>query len=158
MVSFTKEVNPRLGKRPLVFNGLLTYRRLTSLVKEATGILTVNQFWYWRGLCVQQATCCYLHQNYTREHTVLGECCIIFILTRPVGGDKLNSPRPNDNENSILKKYLYRILFNGMPFAHVYQWLGEWVWCCLHVCVTFLCKWMMNPFSDGYVRRYAMVS
>ena len=34
---FTKEVNPRLAKRPLVFNGRLAYRRLTSLVKEATG-------------------------------------------------------------------------------------------------------------------------
>ena len=34
--SFTKEVNPRLAKRLLVFNGRLAYRWLTSLVKEAT--------------------------------------------------------------------------------------------------------------------------
>ena len=33
---FTKEVNPRLAKRPLVFNGRLANRGLTSLVKEAT--------------------------------------------------------------------------------------------------------------------------
>ena len=34
---FTKEVNPRLAKRPLVFNGRLANQGLTSLVKEATG-------------------------------------------------------------------------------------------------------------------------
>ena len=33
---FTKEVNPQLAKRPLVFNGRLANRWLTSLVKEAT--------------------------------------------------------------------------------------------------------------------------
>ena len=37
VASFTKEVNRRLAKRPLVFNGRLANRRLTSLVKEATG-------------------------------------------------------------------------------------------------------------------------
>ena len=35
--SFTKKVNSRLAKRPLVFNGRFANRRLTSLVKEATG-------------------------------------------------------------------------------------------------------------------------
>ena len=35
-VSSTKKVNPRLAKRPLVFNGRLADRGLTSLVKEAT--------------------------------------------------------------------------------------------------------------------------
>ena len=34
--SFTKEVNLGLAKRPLVFNGRLANRGLTSLVKEAT--------------------------------------------------------------------------------------------------------------------------
>ena len=33
---FTKEVNPRLAKCPLVFNGRLANHGLTSLVKEAT--------------------------------------------------------------------------------------------------------------------------
>ena len=33
----TKEVNPRLAKRPSETNGRLANRRLTSLVKEATG-------------------------------------------------------------------------------------------------------------------------
>ena len=37
LASFTKEVKPRLAKRPLVFNGRLANRGLTSLVKEATG-------------------------------------------------------------------------------------------------------------------------
>ena len=37
MASFTKEVNPRLAKRPLKTNGRLANLRLTSLVKEATG-------------------------------------------------------------------------------------------------------------------------
>ena len=37
VVSFTKEVNPRLAKRPLVSNGRLANRGLTSLVKETTG-------------------------------------------------------------------------------------------------------------------------
>ena len=36
VASFTKEINPRLAKRPLVFNGRLANRALTSLVKEAT--------------------------------------------------------------------------------------------------------------------------
>ena len=35
MAFFTKEVNPRLAKRPLVFNGRLANRGLTSLVEEA---------------------------------------------------------------------------------------------------------------------------
>ena len=37
VASLTKEVNPRLAKRPLIFNGSLANRGLTSLVKEATG-------------------------------------------------------------------------------------------------------------------------
>ena len=37
VASFTKEINPRLAKRPLKTNGLLANCRLTSLVKEATG-------------------------------------------------------------------------------------------------------------------------
>ena len=45
LASFTKEVNPRLAKRPLVFNGRLANRRLTSLVKEATV--------EYRSLCVR---------------------------------------------------------------------------------------------------------
>ena len=36
VASLTKEVNPRLVKRPFVFNGRLANRGLTSLVKEAT--------------------------------------------------------------------------------------------------------------------------
>ena len=35
LASFTKEVNWRLAKRPLVYNGRLNNRQLTSLVKEA---------------------------------------------------------------------------------------------------------------------------
>ena len=37
VASFTKEVNPRLAKRPLKTNGRLANRGLTSLVKEANG-------------------------------------------------------------------------------------------------------------------------
>ena len=37
ITSFTKKVNLRSAKHPLVFNGCLTNRGLTSLVKEATG-------------------------------------------------------------------------------------------------------------------------
>ena len=37
VASFTKEVNSRLAKRPLVFNGRLANRGLNSLVKEANG-------------------------------------------------------------------------------------------------------------------------
>ena len=36
VASSTKEVNPRLGNCPLVFNGHLANQGLTSLVKEAT--------------------------------------------------------------------------------------------------------------------------
>ena len=38
VASIIKEVNPRLAKRPLVFNGHLANCRLTSLGKEATGV------------------------------------------------------------------------------------------------------------------------
>ena len=37
MAYFTKEVNLRLAKRPLVFNEGLTNRGLTAVVKEVTG-------------------------------------------------------------------------------------------------------------------------
>ena len=37
VASCTKEFNPRLTKRPLVFNGRLANPWLTSLLKEATG-------------------------------------------------------------------------------------------------------------------------
>ena len=40
VASFTEEVNPRLAKHPLVFNGHLANCGLTSLVKEATGLLS----------------------------------------------------------------------------------------------------------------------
>ena len=40
VASFTKVVNPRLAKCPLVFNGRLANRGLTSLVKEATGVIS----------------------------------------------------------------------------------------------------------------------
>ena len=36
VASFTKEVNRRLAKRPLIFNGRLANPGLTSLVKEAS--------------------------------------------------------------------------------------------------------------------------
>ena len=39
VASFTKEVNWRLTKRPLKTNGRLANHQLTSLVKEATGII-----------------------------------------------------------------------------------------------------------------------
>ena len=38
VASFAKEVNPRLAKRPLIFNGRLAYRGLTSLVNEAIAV------------------------------------------------------------------------------------------------------------------------
>ena len=50
VASFAKEVNPRLAKRPLVFNGHLANFRLTSFVKEAKGYLylhTVTGPWKW---------------------------------------------------------------------------------------------------------------
>ena len=48
VVLFTKEVNLRLVKCPLVFNGRLANRGVTSLVKEATGLNTRGEeciFW-----------------------------------------------------------------------------------------------------------------
>ena len=44
VASFTKEVNPRLAKHPLKTNEHLANRRLTSLVKEATGYPRL--FWF----------------------------------------------------------------------------------------------------------------
>ena len=42
VASFTKEVNLQLAKCPLKTNGRLANRRLTSLVKEATGIYLMS--------------------------------------------------------------------------------------------------------------------
>ena len=42
VASFTKEVKPRLAKHPLVFDGRLANRGLTSLVKEATWVPFTN--------------------------------------------------------------------------------------------------------------------
>ena len=42
VASFTKEVNPRLAKRPLKTNGRLANRGLTSLVKEATAGVCIH--------------------------------------------------------------------------------------------------------------------
>ena len=39
MASFTEEIDPGLAQRPMKTNGRLANRRLTSLVKEATGAL-----------------------------------------------------------------------------------------------------------------------
>ena len=44
VASFTKEINPRLAKRPMIFNGRLANRGLTSLVKEATVFEESNYF------------------------------------------------------------------------------------------------------------------
>ena len=44
VASFTKEVNWRLAKRPLVFNGRLANHQLTSLIKEATDV-SANKHW-----------------------------------------------------------------------------------------------------------------
>ena len=47
VASLTKEVDPRLAKRPLIFNGRLANRGFTSLVNEATGR---QQPQYWQVL------------------------------------------------------------------------------------------------------------
>ena len=39
VASFTKEINPRLAKRPLKTNGRLANLELTSLIKEATDLV-----------------------------------------------------------------------------------------------------------------------
>ena len=43
VASFTKEVNLRFAICPLIFNGRLANRRLTSLVEEATGVTIDNK-------------------------------------------------------------------------------------------------------------------
>ena len=46
VASFTKEVNQRLAKRPLVLEWHLANRRLTSLVKKATdGLASQPSYW-----------------------------------------------------------------------------------------------------------------
>ena len=54
MASFTKGVNSRLAQRPLVSNGRLANRGLTSLVIEAPGNrLTTTMVLHWNliGIC-----------------------------------------------------------------------------------------------------------
>ena len=47
--SFTKEVNRRLAKYPLIFNGHLANRWLTFFVKEATGANHIHSWGSWGG-------------------------------------------------------------------------------------------------------------
>ena len=54
------EVNPRLAKHPLVFNGRLANRGLTSLVKESTWPATAND----------SLTSNYLDENYFDGHHI----------------------------------------------------------------------------------------
>ena len=49
-VFFTKEVNPRLAKRPLKTKGRLAYCGLTSLVKEATEQNYLPIYWLWASV------------------------------------------------------------------------------------------------------------
>ena len=56
---FTKEVNPRLPKRPLKTNGRLGNRGLTSLVKEATSNQSIDRT-TWVGDDIRQHALCYL--------------------------------------------------------------------------------------------------
>ena len=49
VASFTKEVNQRLAKRPLINNGRLANHRLTSLVKESTYVLLIYVEFYQRS-------------------------------------------------------------------------------------------------------------
>ena len=48
VASFSKEVNPRLAKRPLKINGRLADLELTSVVKEATGVWGIILVEYFR--------------------------------------------------------------------------------------------------------------
>ena len=61
VASFTKEVNRRLAKRPLVFNGRLANRRLTSLVKDALAMelrhSCTNPSIYWWTWCYVFLVC-----------------------------------------------------------------------------------------------------
>ena len=43
VASFTKDVNPRLAKRPLKTKGRLANLELTSLLKEAPGIVKLTK-------------------------------------------------------------------------------------------------------------------
>ena len=79
VASFTKEVNLKLAKCPLVYNGRLANRGLTSLVKEATGSCGGNFKSMIIKLSMQNSilgTQCeialrWMPQNLTNEKTIL---------------------------------------------------------------------------------------
>ena len=53
VASFTKEVNPRLAKRPLKINGRLANLELASLLKEATaGVLNSEKLHHILMKCI----------------------------------------------------------------------------------------------------------
>ena len=60
VASFTKEVNPRLAKRPLKTNGHLANRGLTSLVKEATANWFLGNIFQWN---LYQNTTIFIEEN-----------------------------------------------------------------------------------------------
>ena len=80
VASSTKEVNPRLAKCPLVFNGRLANRGLTSLVKEATGLQIILQeksnplHVIWK---LADSTIKFPHLCVTNVPTWKDHCCII---------------------------------------------------------------------------------
>ena len=103
MASFTKEVHPRLAKRALVFNGRLANRRLTSLVKEATGVYII-------------LSC---------NRTVVADPSAI---SRQSVGDHLGSDRQPIGDRSATgwRLYLERFSIDCRKSAHFWRSVGDW--------------------------------
>ena len=74
VASFTKEVNPRLAKRPLKTNGRLANLELTSLVKEATGVDELNPHLY-HGASFQNPTIELPHTGIINHNKIINQHC-----------------------------------------------------------------------------------
>ena len=88
VASFTKEVNLWLAKCPLVFNGSLTNRWLTSLVKEATagysmvtGNTSNSHLHFWHTDTVSGLYDCWV-QLWINDSVCFNYCCHEVWITR----------------------------------------------------------------------------
>ena len=116
MASFTKEVNPRLAKRPLVFNGRLANRGLTSLVKQAT-------VWC-QG---------HLHFNKTSSRRLYAGISLLWAFNQPYTQcekiDNLPCPIPV-KIGSVLLEVVFTMPARSMKFTRncLTQWISKLLW------------------------------
>ena len=144
VASFTKEVNPRLAKRPLNISGHLANLELTSFVKEATGLhmFVVNKFDNSTNLFfLLYQICCKIY-FYKLSHNKYMSCLSILrqskldLISSCVDSIEIlviNTLRPRQNCHRFADS-----IFKGI-------FMNENVWISLEISLKFVPKiWIKN--------------